>query len=353
MVVFCEECGKKYKVDDSMIVGKNARCKCKSCGHIIEVKKQEVPVTMETMTYETPQPVAASQAGMQTVDFGGDRTGTAQGQAMNQPVAPQASKKSTSRGPGLSIGVTLLINFLGYALVLGSVLVFVYMKYVPALLLEQVDLRTYAISKSLSTAVLEPLLLRNYLRINKTAESISKLPGVAYVVVLNKRGINVAGIFGDVQRFSPEFAAQVKETGFPKEIVAQNPISPDSNESANDFIIGGMKIHDVAQRIEGAEGVVHIGLFTEDVEIAVKRSLTPLLFILSALVISGGVFFMLLARTISNPIKLLTDAAHRISLGELDLHIDVSKGGEIGELAKSLERMRFSIKSAIDRLRRR
>lgn len=273
---------------------------------------------------------------------------------MNQGTGAFESKKdATAHRTGLSIGVTLLINFLGYAVILGSVLVFVYMRYVPALLLEQVDLRTHSISKSLSTAVSQPLLLRNYLRINKTAESICQLPGVAYVAVLNKKGINVAGIFGDVQRFSPEFSAKVKETGFPKEIVVQNQIRPGSNVSAKDFIIGGMKIHDVAQTIEGADGVVHVGLFTEDVEIAVKRSLKPLLLILSALVILGGVFFMMLARTISNPIKLLTDAAHRISLGELDLHIDVSKGGEIGELANSLERMRLSIKSAKDRLRRR
>jgi HAMP domain-containing protein len=179
------------------------------------------------------------------------------------------------------------------------------------------------------------------------------LPGVAYVAVLNKKGIIVSGIFGDVQRFSPEFSTKVKESGFPKEVVAYNPISPGSKESAKDFVLGGKKIHDVAQTIEAVGGVVHVGLFAEDVEIAVKRSPKPLLIILSALVILGSLFFILLARTISTPIKILTEAAHRISLGELDLRIDTSKGGELGELANSLDRMRFSIKSAMDRLRRR
>jgi HAMP domain-containing protein len=337
MVVFCEECGKKYKVDDSMIVGKKARCKCMSCGHIIEVKKEEAPEPRET----PPNMMSPSAA-------------TPREQSMDQGPIPFASRTEVKNTRvGLSIVAMLLINFLVYAALQGAVLTFVYMKYVPTLLLEQVNLRTSAISKTLSTSVSQPLLLRNYLLINRTAESISQLPGVAYVAVLNKKGIIVSGIFGDVQRFSPEFSTKVKESGFPKEVVAYNPISPGSKESAKDFVLGGKKIHDVAQTIEAVGGVVHVGLFAEDVEIAVKRSPKPLLIILSALVILGSLFFILLARTISTPIKILTEAAHRISLGELDLRIDTSKGGELGELANSLDRMRFSIKSAMDRLRRR
>ncbi|GBE53048.1 methyl-accepting chemotaxis protein McpB [bacterium BMS3Bbin14] len=347
MVVFCEECGKKYRIDDSMIVGKTARCKCMSCGNIIEVTKRGGQARMDPAPSGASPYVAAAQATTQAGE------GPAQGQTMKQKAAPRASRKSATHGVGLSIGATLLISFLGYVVLLGAVLAFAYMKYVPELMLGQVDLRTAAISQSLSTAVSQPLLLRNYFRINKTAEAISKLPGVAYVAVLNKKGKVVAGIFGDLQRFSPDFSAKVKETGFPKEVVAQNPIKAGEKTSSKVFVLGGKKIHDVAKIIEGPGGVVHVGLFAEDAEKAVSNSLKPLLFILVAMVVLGCVSFMLLARTISTPIKSLTDAAHRISLGELDLPIDINKGGEIGELAASLERMRFSIKSAIERLRRR
>lgn len=351
MVVFCEECGKKYRIDDSMIVGKTARCKCMSCGNIIEVTKRGGAARMDPAPSGASSYVAAAQATTQAGDL---NEGPAQGQTMKQAAAaPRASRKSVTHGVGLSIGATLLISFLGYVVLLGSVLAFAYMKYVPELMLGQVDLRTAAISQSLSTAVSQPLLLRNYFRINKTAEAISKLPGVAYVAVLNKKGKVVAGIFGDLQRFSPDFSAKVKETGFPKEVVAQNQIKAGEKTSSKVFVLGGKKIHDVAKIIEGPGGVVHVGLFAEDAEKAVSNSLKPLLFILVAMVVLGCVSFVLLARTISTPIKSLTDAAHRISLGELDLPIDINKGGEIGELAASLERMRFSIKSAIERLRRR
>lgn len=354
MVVFCEECGKKYRVDDGMIVGEKARCKCMSCGNIIEVTKAQPLPQMDPIPNASSHSAAAAQVDMQPAGGSGEAAASQPGQqAPPQEPTSQSGGKGSSRKAGLSIGMTLLLNFFGFAVLLGGVLTFIYMKYVPALMLEQVDLRTASISQSLSTAVSQPLLLRNYLRINKTAEDIARLPGVAYVSVLNKKGIVVAGIFGNLQRFSPDFSAKVKESGFPKDIVAQNPISPGARSSAKSFVVGGKKIHDVAESIEEAGGVVHVGLFTEDVEEAVNRSLMPLLVILVAIVVLGGVSFMLLARTISTPIKSLTDAAHRISLGELDLPINISKGGEIGELATSLERMRFSIKSAIDRLRRR
>jgi HAMP domain-containing protein len=73
---------------------------------------------------------------------------------------------------------------------------------------------------------------------------------------------------------------------------------------------------------------------------------------LASIALIGSLSFFLVARTISAPIRSLTRAAEKISLGEIDRPIDVKGGGEIGELAASLERMRFSIKAAMNRLRR-
>jgi len=48
----------------------------------------------------------------------------------------------------------------------------------------------------------------------------------------------------------------------------------------------------------------------------------------------------------------IIDSANSISRGDLDVPIDVDKPGEIGELAEAIERMRTSLKAAIERLRR-
>jgi HAMP domain-containing protein len=55
------------------------------------------------------------------------------------------------------------------------------------------------------------------------------------------------------------------------------------------------------------------------------------------------------ARQLIDPIVKLTRTADRLSLGELDLPVSA----EMGDLAEALERMRLSLKSAIERLRRR
>ncbi len=77
--------------------------------------------------------------------------------------------------------------------------------------------------------------------------------------------------------------------------------------------------------------------------------------------ISGGVAFggilialllsIVVARTITKPIGRLATVADRMSLGELDMDIDVTGRNEVGQLAESLRRMQASLRSAIERLR--
>ncbi len=41
MIVICEECGKKYRIDPSKIKGTAARFKCRVCTHMITVSKPQ------------------------------------------------------------------------------------------------------------------------------------------------------------------------------------------------------------------------------------------------------------------------------------------------------------------------
>lgn len=362
MIVRCEECGKKYRIDETKLKGEKARVKCKSCDSVIEIIKPEPVEEKEQISEDLVSLTSISGTAPKDETLAQEfRPPISEEPVRKQPPAglksglkqKDVSKRKTSGLRGLSIGIKLLLMFLVSVIIMGSVLAFVYLKYVPSLMSEQIGLRTYSISRSFSAAVLQPLLLRNYLRVNQTAENNSKLPGVAYISVLNKKGIVIAGIFGDLKRFSPDFAARVKKQGFPKEIPLQNRIPRGKKESAKDLIVGGQKIHDVAVPIGNTGGEAHVGIFTEDVDKAVRESMIPLLIILAAMAILGSLSFLMVARNISGPIRSLTDEAQRISLGEIDHPISVKGGGEIAELAASLERMRFSVQSAIERLRNR
>ena len=72
----------------------------------------------------------------------------------------------------------------------------------------------------------------------------------------------------------------------------------------------------------------------------------------------GGVVLALalavfIASTITRPIRHLAEVADRMSLGDLDVDIDVQATNEVGQLAESLRRMQASLRSAIERLRQR
>lgn len=40
MLAICEECSKKYNIDESKMKGERARFSCQECGHIIVVVKK-------------------------------------------------------------------------------------------------------------------------------------------------------------------------------------------------------------------------------------------------------------------------------------------------------------------------
>ena len=64
----------------------------------------------------------------------------------------------------------------------------------------------------------------------------------------------------------------------------------------------------------------------------------------------GGLLSQLIGRAISRPMAHLTQVSSNISLGDLDTKVEVQSGGEIGELAGAIERMRTSLKMIIERM---
>ncbi|MBI5043287.1 MAG: HAMP domain-containing protein [Nitrospirae bacterium] len=93
-------------------------------------------------------------------------------------------------------------------------------------------------------------------------------------------------------------------------------------------------LHDQLNRLKVYTGGIFIGIL-----------------LLSAL--AGLIIALTFSRGIVQPVLHLTEAANRISMGDMDIKISVDSTGEVGKLAESLERMRESLKAAILRLRSR
>ena len=70
-------------------------------------------------------------------------------------------------------------------------------------------------------------------------------------------------------------------------------------------------------------------------------------------VVVGLAVGLTVSGSITNAVTTLTQAAERISMGELDAAVDLKSQDELGDLAQSFERMRISLKAAMERLQRR
>lgn len=84
-------------------------------------------------------------------------------------------------------------------------------------------------------------------------------------------------------------------------------------------------------------------------ETIVNTSLFLIIAIVGAFLL-GTLLSRLIGHSISQPMAELTQMSSNISLGDLDTKVNVQAGGEIGELAGAIERMRTSLKMVIDRL---
>ncbi len=336
MLVICEECAKKYDIDETRIQRDRAQFSCKECGHIIVVEKPKENVEDVQETSSGSSAPAKSEP------------------AVNAAPAATAGAVGGARGKGTPVRTYILATMLFGFLLVSAAFAYLYLTFIPSIINHQVDLRTQAVSKAFSGVVKKPLILKNYLQVNKEAKRISKIPGVAYTAVVNGKGIVIAGFFNDINQFDSQFVQEFKKAGFPRELLKENTL-PAGEDSHNARItIGGQEIDDEVTLVSDTGSTVHVGVYVSEVNNAIRNALkSPLsLSILGALLFIGLMMGVLLSNLIGKPMRELTEIANRISFGQLDLEIPAKGPREMRELAHSFDRMRISIKAALDRLRK-
>ena len=97
-------------------------------------------------------------------------------------------------------------------------------------------------------------------------------------------------------------------------------------------------------------------LFSADSTDATRRLRTTLLLVLGISLLAAlaaALLTLRATRRIVQPIERLVKSAEAISMGDLAQPVRADRNDEIGDLAQALERMRLSLESAMERLRRR
>ena len=160
--------------------------------------------------------------------------------------------------------------------------------------------------------------------------------GVAYALVQNRAGRLLAHSFAVV----------------PQEVQILAPIPVTREQSGRSFQLGESMVHEISVPIlEGQVGAVRVGIWEDDVNAEIGETLGPVLQLIALVIIAGVLLAIYLAWKINRPIMKLISSAERISHGDLDLpSFGTEDRSEFGELSRSLERMRSSVKAAMIRL---
>ncbi len=104
---------------------------------------------------------------------------------------------------------------------------------------------------------------------------------------------------------------------------------------------------------EGYLGFVRVGIRQDYVQNKIKSTAIKVVgTIIIAILLIWLIIVYLISQKVIKPLMYLTNRADEISRGELDQPIHISTGDEIEELGNALERLRESVKIALDRLKK-
>jgi predicted Zn finger-like uncharacterized protein len=380
MIVICEECGRKYRIDPEKITGRAAKFSCKSCNHVIVVTKPRIESTQPP-----PPPFIEADAEVESKR-------PPQRPQETSPKIPKPSRKvghkSEKRRISLRTKMFLLFFLLPVAVFAGSAYLFV----------RQMDRLSTALTSE-SQRVVEQMAE------DKIADISRKVATECRLYLRARPGLRKENFNRDVD-FRRLAVQRVGMTGYTA--LYELP-GPDGTwrtwAHVNERIIGidmkslekslgrhfngfwkiytGVKEGEskgyytwrdkdgslkekfmVCTPVEGTPYVIAATTYLQEftrqmnaLEIRSSELIARNRLIISAILLGTIILIAAIVsfygHRLTTKINSLTELAERISIGELDAEIRVRSNDEIGNLAEAISRMQESVRLSIERLRRR
>lgn len=224
-------------------------------------------------------------------------------------------------------------TFSGLILVLGLLVIGIVYYFTANALQKQVDLRSIAIASNLADAAAGLVSRKSTLELDALVAKYGRLDGVAYAFIQDAKNEVV------VSSLQP-FPAELKDsagTGAPSRVTR----------------VRGNSVYETrSPLLDGQLGIVRVGLWAETVQNDVRSTLWPIVGLIVACLVIGVGLSIMLADKMIRPILDLKTIADDISRGRLDTSVSIQTNDEVGELGRSLDRMRASLKAAMIRLNR-
>lgn len=331
MEIVCDKCGKQYKIDDTKISKRAARINCKACDN--------------TMLVVKPQPEAENEAPAMDMDgtletlepIGGNNTAKPAGESekplpdMNA-VPEMAGFERVSFINSIQTKISAILIFITTAILL----VYAFINYSSTKSNMETELFEFSkiTAQQLSKRLVEPFWALDNEILKDSLESEMMNDRIFSIIIRDR---DRKTVYLGMERDANWTAVETKNT------------------PGGDLVKANMDIVKSYVRDEKTTrdrlGVVEVYLSKKFMNDEIRRFGINIAVTIVILIISIFVSILLMLRKIIiRPLNDLTDAAERMSMGDLDMQIVIHSRNEIGLLAQAIERMQTSLRFAMQKL---
>ena len=229
-------------------------------------------------------------------------------------------------------------GFSAVTLILSAVLIGTVYRLSERTLHEQFDKRALAVASNLSDAAAGHILRNDLLALNALLQKYTFEDGLAYAFIRDSGGA---------------ITAHTLET-LPSELDQRLPQPGQRTPWRRELSLQRKSVYETSVPVlDGQLGMVHVGFWGDAVEKEIRWSILPIIAVIGIIPLVGVALSFVLAQMIAAPIIRLRRVAEEITEGDLETCGTYPKSyDEVDDLARSLERMRASLRAAMSRLRR-
>ncbi len=406
--VICEECGKVYHIPVAKldkIKGAVVKTKCKDCGHIIQIQKEQ-KVHVATQEFDSLEEIAEEgfsadefddedfdnleKAFQESAQEAAEEAAQESASASTAAVAPKKKKAAKKNKFGLGLRLKMILLFMIVPLVLMSVSGFLTQRQMNTLT-NDITIESTNILKQMGEANIAGTgtAVATQCKLYLDANPNLKREDFRSDALLSKMGVQKVGKTGYTALYSTgpfrtwlhpnpklhgvQLTKIIKKplgSEYPRFFKIIAAVEKGKNVKSSGYYLWQdadgskkekfMTLTPIAGTEFGIAATTYIHEFTSPLReletrtesLAVASRNLSLITIIGTIVIIG-LIVALYGHNLVSKIRHLTDVADRISVGELDAEIKIKSKDEIGSLAEAITRMQDSLSLSIARLRKK
>jgi len=228
----------------------------------------------------------------------------------------------------------LLILTVGSVMLLGMLMTGMIESLIAEHVSQELDEWGTDVAVNLADTTDVPLLTENTMKTHHLLETATDtFSDVRYAFVTGPDGAVLADTFAG---------------GFPHDLLSVNNLPPGSASSQKSIETEDGTMRDIAVPIQdGRVGVLHVGIGEETLYREITGMRNQMILVVLLISALGALAIIYAGNIFTRPLKSLSSAAQRIGNGELDVHVPVNSGDEIGSLSKTFNDMASELKDKV------